>query len=80
MTLIGDGEMVYDFQQRTSECEYFSPPDIDQIDKARLVVCANATDAEDAEELLRELGIHPSQEGVFDPVLALPPLPTQKAR
>jgi hypothetical protein len=69
--------MAYDYQQRTSECEYFSPPDDEQIHRARLVVCSWSRDATEAEELMSALGIHPRQEGVFDPVIALPTLPTQ---
>lgn len=67
----------YDHEQLTSEIEFFDTPDDTQIDKARRVVCAMAHDAEDAEELLLTLGIHFSQRGVFDPVTAPPPLPTQ---
>jgi hypothetical protein len=38
------------------------PLEDDQISKARLTVCANVDNAEEATELMMMLGIHPSQE------------------
>ena len=36
-----------------------------QAHAARLTVCANATDAAEAETLMRMLGLHPSQDGTL---------------
>ena len=64
------------YEQLTSEVEFFDTPDDTQIDQGPRGG-AVAHDAEDAEELLLCLGIPLSQRGVFDPVTAPPPLPTQ---
>ena len=70
--------MAYDHALYTNEVEFFDVPDDDQIHKARLVVCANAQTAQEAEELWLMLGIHPSQQGVFESVMAPPPLPNAR--
>lgn len=46
----------------TDLCEYFDPLTDQQKDRARRTVCACATDAADAAELLRALGLYPGQE------------------
>lgn len=46
-----------------------------QIEKARLTVCGNVDNAEEAIELMMMLGIHPSQETSVHPLLAPNNLP-----
>ena len=67
--------MAYDHEVFSAEVEHFTPPDDSQMHLARLQCCAQAQDAGEAEELWMMLGIHPSQEGVFEPVTSIPVLP-----
>lgn len=64
--------MTRDARALTDQVEHFDPLSFDQVQKARLTVCANAIDSIDATELMMMLGIHPSQPQ-DDTVLSMPP-------
>ena len=61
--------MPRDSKNLTDQVEYFTPLNEDQRAKARRTVCGFAESAEDAAELMRALGIHPSQDGEDGPIL-----------
>ena len=54
--------MPRDSKNLTDAVEYFDPLSQEQKEKARLTVCGLAENAEDATELMKMLGIHPSQD------------------
>ena len=65
--------MPRDSKAITDLCEGFNPLTEEQQAKARLVVCANAIDVDDAIKLLMILGLHPDQE---DEASSLVPVPS----
>ena len=50
-----------DSKALTDQVEYFTPPNELEKEKARKAVCSNAIDSQDADTLLRMLGLHPSE-------------------
>ena len=65
--------MPRDSKNLTDQVEYFTPLSDDQREKARRTVCGMAENATDAAELLKILGLHPSQDGEEGPILAPAP-------
>lgn len=66
-----------DSKAMTDLCEYHDPPTAEQTMKARRVVAGNATDAADAAELMKMLGLFPGQEREYEPITA-PPVPINR--
>ena len=53
---------MIDHESLIDEIDHFDPLSRDQVGRARAIVAGNATDLQDAIELMMALGIHPSQE------------------
>ena len=75
----GKRSSTMDYEAMTTTMEA-DPLQASQIDKARRTIASNAENADDAAELMKMLGIHPSQDDESGPSL-LPsnlPNPTSK--